>query len=691
MKSTDKPQHPPSRLIDTLHIYGLFGIAVAYPVFNFLRANPNYLLVNGISAEQLYIIILLTVFAVPTLIVVIEMETARWTVKLSRAIHFISLTLLVALSFCPLVSRIEMLPLWIAVIVILVLTGIVVREIRTSRFTYTALALLVPISLLLTVDFMRNHNIRQLLDFDRAEVVDWEAEANNQRAPVVMVVFDALPLIHLLDADGNIDRKRFPNFAAMSDESTWYSNATTVHDLTLKSIPAMLTGTFPRQGPVMPLPGNYSTTLFDALRYDYQIHAQEMSTDLAGVAGGNKKARTIKTKVLVTDLAIFYLRALMPTRIADQWLPLEKDAWGGFLDRMPDRSKGNWKNIRDWQNEIQTTRDIDKQVDVTTNFIKEINSYPGNTLHFLHVMLPHPPYRYLPNGTPYPFAIDEPILDEERVKFERAAHILQVGLADKILGSLRSELLRLGRWNQATVIVTSDHGQAYHPNSDQRIAKPENFGEIGFVPLLIKYSGQTQGVVDDTNAQSFDIAPTACDAVNAEFPKNTDGRSLLNKNAPIPNTKRIMSERGSSVHTFEKEDYLRARQAAHLDAIEFFSLNDPRADMFNFGPGLEYVGQAVETLAGKKRSGQVKSNLQNGTHQQTFKTGQNQLMIKGTIEGGAEFSPSETVVAIALNGQVKTVCTAFLAEDELKFHKVISDTYFEPGENIMELLILPMP
>ena len=66
------------------------------------------------------------------------------------------------------------------------------------------------------------------------------------RPPVVVVIFDALP-VHLLEDDqGRIDSVRFPNFAAFAQDGTWYRNATTVSEATPLSIPAMLDGRAPR-------------------------------------------------------------------------------------------------------------------------------------------------------------------------------------------------------------------------------------------------------------------------------------------------------------------------------------------------------------------------------------------------------------------------------------------------------------
>src|SRR5438128_1610921 len=67
-----------------------------------------------------------------------------------------------------------------------------------------------------------------------------------ERPPVVVVVFDALPIQLLEDGRGQIDAARFPNFAAFAGEGTWYRHATTISESTRFSVPSILDGRRPR-------------------------------------------------------------------------------------------------------------------------------------------------------------------------------------------------------------------------------------------------------------------------------------------------------------------------------------------------------------------------------------------------------------------------------------------------------------
>ena len=61
------------------------------------------------------------------------------------------------------------------------------------------------------------------------------AQSAERHPPVVVVAFDEFPTDDLLRSDGAIDVRRFPNFARLASISTWFPNAFTVYDSTLKT------------------------------------------------------------------------------------------------------------------------------------------------------------------------------------------------------------------------------------------------------------------------------------------------------------------------------------------------------------------------------------------------------------------------------------------------------------------------
>ena len=67
----------------------------------------------------------------------------------------------------------------------------------------------VPLALGLPVYFALDRNINQVLNPRATDAITWHVEEGTDLPPIVMIVYDELPLVHLLDADGNIDESRF--------------------------------------------------------------------------------------------------------------------------------------------------------------------------------------------------------------------------------------------------------------------------------------------------------------------------------------------------------------------------------------------------------------------------------------------------------------------------------------------------
>ena len=71
------------------------------------------------------------------------------------------------------------------------------------------------------------------------------AAAVSSRTPVVLIVFDEFSTVSLMDRRQRIDAVRFPNFAALAGDSTWYRNATTAYWLSEVAVPSILSGLRP--------------------------------------------------------------------------------------------------------------------------------------------------------------------------------------------------------------------------------------------------------------------------------------------------------------------------------------------------------------------------------------------------------------------------------------------------------------
>ena len=153
-------------------------------------------------------------------------------------------------------------------------------------------------------------------------------------------------------------------------------------------------------------------------------------------------------------------------------------------------------------------------------------------LHYLHTLLPHVPWRFRPDGSTYA-DIDLPGYfsrwDEDPAKahFGQQRHLLQLGLADRLLGEYLDRLEAIGDFDRATVIVTADHGISFVPGERSRGIGEANVGGIASVPLLYKEPGQRTGTVQHQPVQLIDIVPTIAAQLELDPPWTFDGRDMF--------------------------------------------------------------------------------------------------------------------------------------------------------------------
>ena len=118
---------------DQLHIFGFVGIAVAYPVFSFLLANPAYLVANGVTSQHLYFIIALPSFILPAVLIVMGLVLSHMQKQLYHVYHLALIWTFLVLAFLPLLSRINFLSVWLVFGISAAFSALVWRDERTSH------------------------------------------------------------------------------------------------------------------------------------------------------------------------------------------------------------------------------------------------------------------------------------------------------------------------------------------------------------------------------------------------------------------------------------------------------------------------------------------------------------------------------------------------------------------------------
>ncbi|BCJ56629.1 hypothetical protein Jiend_00510 [Micromonospora endophytica] len=354
--------------------------------------------------------------------------------------------------------------------------------------------------------------------------------------PVVMLVLDELPLVSLLGPDGGIDAERFPNFAALAAGSTWYRNATGVSGWTPYALPAMLTGRYPAE-PVAPHYSHHPDNLFTAFGGLYDIRAEESITRLCPPSRCEQPVTPEQgLGVLVRETGTLLRQVTSPydSRVDPQDAYRERTAEEAGIDAAepaPTDPKFRWDTL------------TLNQPARFTSFLRGLTPSPRPTLHFLHLLMPHSPWAYLPSGARYEAPEDFPNEGDGWVDLARERHLAQLGYTDRLIGETLRTLRENGLWDQALVVVTADHGVSFTKGAQGRgldaiRAAPQ---QVAWVPMFVKTPGQRAGRVDDRNWQHVDLLPTVADEAAIRLPWRVDGRSA--RQAPRTDAGKLFYDR----------------------------------------------------------------------------------------------------------------------------------------------------
>jgi sulfatase-like protein len=170
------------------------------------------------------------------------------------------------------------------------------------------------------------------------------------------------------------------------------------------------------------------------------------------------------------------------------------------------------------------------QVRRVDRFIDSINAEdPQPTLYFLHVLLPHTPWKYLPDGRVYNSSSLPNAAGARGVwptpvqQLNQQRHLVQLAYTDKLVGRILQRLKDQGLYDRSLVVMTADHGQGFTPGNGSRALGPGNAAQLMWVPTFIKAPGQTKGRIDDRNWEHVDLLPTMADMAGLTVPWKVDG------------------------------------------------------------------------------------------------------------------------------------------------------------------------
>ncbi len=692
-----------------LQVFGLCAMVLAKPLFDLLLTHPEYLVVNRIEPTTLYVFVVGIALALPLALTLIVESAAIISNRLRTRLRSTLVAGLLGVFALQLASRVQFLPVGIipifaVTVAILVVVGTALTYGRVRALPLT-LVVLSPVGILFPVLFLANPVIRDVLHPDQMPTA-WlggaQATSLESKPPIFMLVFDEFSLVDLLDSSGQIDAGRFPNFAGLASNSTWYSNTTTVRHATTWAIPAILTGRRAKDA-ALPRYDHYPENIFSLLEGHYNFHVVEPVTELykanthPQIEESTDSARGLGA--LTQDMGVVFLHFSLPEAYR-QYLPSISSSWGGFVGSARDKSPvfmGDEE--REHAKKVQEARYVNhlmksNRLGLVMSFISSIDAYPLDTLHFLHVLLPHRPSIHLPSGRVYTQAAVRGVHEEQAQKswvgpqhlVDRLhqAHLLQLAMVDTLVGRLIMRMKNLGIYDESLLVVVADHGVSFQEGVSNRRPSPINYGDLAFVPLLIKYPNQHNGVLDESNVETIDILPTIADAIGAAAGWGFDGRSLIDSSA-APRPIKVLKLKADRGFNYSEEQYLKAKREALERNRRAFSLDDPRADLYRYGPGLELVGRSVSELESRDNC-KVRSSSLTYFQQVNLNYGYLPTHIQGEVSCSGVDPVNHFVVAV-VNGIVEVAVHPYRFEGEIIFDFVIPEMVFHNGHNDVELLM----
>ncbi len=615
-----------------LHLAALWAFAFVQPLFDVLGREAQFFVARGNSATDVVLFAVAFTVVPPALLAGLVWAAGRFRPALGEALQVVLVGLLVAAILLPPIGELLGGSAFALVPALLVGGGASVLYARAAP-ARTFLTVLSPAPLLFLILFLVVSPVSDLvLPSGGSEAI---AGARTSRIPVVMVVFDELPATSLMDARDRVDARRYPEFAALARESTWYRDATTVAGRTTEAVPALLTGRRPREGD-LPTAADHPGSLFTLLARSHRLEVVEPITDVCPreLCSESRPAMTTRLRALASDLRVVSAHLLLPDKLRGGLPPIDRD-WQGFAGEGRVGPGATAEQRKAFIDEVFRRLGDDDPPARFEHILRAIDE-PGTRppLLFLHTSLPHVPWRYLPDGREYAAPVaglyeGAWVGPQWQVDQSFQRHLLQTQFADRLLGSLLDRLRAAGLYDRAVVVVTADHGVSFRAGDRRRTPTPTNLHDVANMPLFIKAPGQHDGRVVDGVVRTIDVLPTIAHDLGVRL-SGVDGVPAGTR-GDDPATKLDVPDSWEGGTTGTYGTFL--RQRAERRRYERALLGAAHDDAFAIGPHPELVGRrpgAVPASAGRLA-------LEAGD-----------AWVSGTVEGLA----SGTALAVTVGGRV---------------------------------------
>ncbi|MFZ0014858.1 MAG: sulfatase-like hydrolase/transferase, partial [Acidimicrobiia bacterium] len=661
--------YPGQPLIErSLHIVALSSFAIAQPLFDLLGRNSTFFAAHRSTGVEILLWTLVMLIPLPACLIGVEAVVGLISKRVLYHLHTIIVSLLGALIMIPpLIRWLDpgLLATVLVAVVVAALIGALYRPINALR-SVLSWAAMAPLAFagwfLLATPTSR-------IVFDTP--VDTGDVAVPSDTPVVLLVLDELSLAGLLTPTGDLNEARFPNFARLAQTSTWYPNATTVHDQTRVAVTSILTGSLPEHAAV-PISVDFPDNLFTLLAGSYDLEVQESVTNLCprDVCDDDAAPNEIAgLGMLVRDSAIAYAHLVTPSEARQRWLPEIDNRWAGFTDDSEpasDPSSGvTLDDIRE-----STRRDLGARQEHLKweIFLDRLHNSDRSTLFYLHSLLPHSAWRYLPDGKIYENDFfgdlfedgsgalwrDDPVYTDQGAQ----RFLLQTRFVDRQIGRMLDRMGQEDLFDESLLIVVADHGISFEPGMPRRnLSQGANRAEILPIPLFVKYPGQTEPKVDPVKAQTIDILPTIVDVLDIDLDWEIAGTSLSGGE---------LSRASGALVTADGVEHVEIAGHAAATAVaeqlgEVFGPGTDPFDVYGMGEHRGLMGRPVGEQPAISEPVSITASVSHVKGLSEVDKGER--VIPARVVGTFSGEPTRRELALALNDRVVGVATAYYFPD----------------------------
>lgn len=669
--------------IQALHVFVLFNFALSQPLYDLLGQHAAFLIHEQIGLQSLFLMAFILSAALPATVVLVECFARRFRPQWNGLFHTLVVFTFVLLFTLPLMHRVLFFSAFISICTALVVTGAVTWSYSVFQQARSIFTVASPGIVLFPTLFLFFSPVARL----NGDPCTTPTEQFDP-VPVVLLVCDEFCGSSLMTPERAIDENRFPNFAALSRQTTWFRNASSVNQDTHRALPAILSGRYPSTGRV-PVPADVPQNLFRVLdrTYGYRHAIFEPVSALAPLDANRVHSGSNgswgKMGRLLDALWRVYLFQISPDSF-HLHLPHIPRSWFGMHDS---KTVNRHQKRGVFQYSWGEHRDAQFQ-----HFLDTIDGSSDPTLHFMHVLLPHMPWCYLPTGHRHSEDGSEWNLlematqgdtigqwghDELEVIHFQQRYLLQLMYVDRLIGQLISRLKETGMYDRCLLIVTGDHGISFRPGLPRRRMVPENEDEIAAIPFFIKRPGQTVGQVSEQAVESVDILPTIADVVGLNLLQPIDGSSVFEPSRG--NRKQSKFGDTDGLTTIETSRIVNSKTPLELRQ-RFGDSSDPHS-FYRVGPMPDLVGRSLTELD-HSGSDAVEIELTRFHDAVSNLPGSEvPCLFEGRIRSPKPVD-SPVILAVAVNGTIQAVSRTYLrGEYRNQWAALVAENSFHAGKN----------